>query len=43
MCCVRGRTLFLCESLGGNQGVPGQDKRRAESEKKRERNVSKLV
>ena len=34
VCCVRGRTLFLCESLGVSQGVPGQDKRRAESEKK---------
>ena len=35
MSCVRGRMLFLCGSLGGSQGVPGQDKRRAESEKKR--------
>ena len=35
MSCVRGRMLFLCESLGGSQGVRGQDKRRAESEKKR--------
>ena len=43
MYCVRGKTLFLCESLGGSQGVPGQEKRRAESEKKRKRNVSKLV
>ena len=43
MCCVRGRMLFLCESLGGSQGVSGQDKRRAESEKKKKRNVSNLV
>ena len=35
MCCVRGRTLFLCESLRGNQGVPGQDKRRAKSKRKK--------
>ena len=36
-CCVRGRMLFLCKSLWGSQGVPGQDKRRAESEKKKEK------
>ena len=43
VCCVRGRMLFLCKSLGGSQGVPGQDKRRAESEKKRKKNISNLV
>ena len=52
MCCVRGKTLFLCKSLRGNQGVPGQDKRRAKSEKKKKererkkekkKNVSKLI
>ena len=43
MYCVRRRMLFLCGSLGGSQGVSGQDKRRAESEKKRKKNVSKLV
>ena len=33
MCCVRGRMLFLCESLRDSQG---QDKKRAEPKKKRE-------
>ena len=42
MCCVRRKTLFLCESLRGSQGVPGQDKKRAELKKKKT-NVSKLV
>ena len=41
-CCVSGR-MFLCESFGGSQGVPGEDKRKAESEKNRKRNVSDLV
>ena len=40
MCCVRGRTLFLCKSLRGSQGVPGQDKKRAESKQKKEREMS---
>ena len=43
MCCVRGKTLFLCKSLRGNQGVPGQDKKRADSKEQKNKNVSKLV
>ena len=41
MCCVREKTLFLYKPLRDNQGVPGQDKKRAKSKKKK--NVSKLI
>lgn len=37
---IRRRVLFLCRSLRGGQRIPGQDKGRAKSEKKRKRYVT---
>lgn len=39
---IRRRVLFLCRSLRGGQRIPGQDKGRAKSEKKRKRYVSRV-
>ena len=42
MCCVRGKTLFLCKSLRGNQGVPGQDKKELNQKRENEKKSLKI-